>query len=276
VASSSPDFLAVTGIPLLEGRDFTEEERRARGDSKVVLVNRGFAARYRESVVGRTLLFPDGGEGRRIVGVVGDVRTNDVKDRTARAQVYYPDDGVSTSRSQRLLVRTSGDSGTFLAELPSRVRAVDPELLVPSVRTGSSMVAERSAGSRFLAITLAIFAAVSLALAIAGVYGAVALSISRRTREIGIRMALGAWPRRAARGVVIDALRPVLLGLVVGVPLAVVGAGFVADVLYEVSPRDPTSFIASALILGSAALLAAHLPARKATRVDPMEALRRE
>ncbi|MGD8817137.1 MAG: ABC transporter permease, partial [Acidobacteriota bacterium] len=275
-ASSSAGFLAVTGIPLLEGRDFTEDERRAGGDRRVVLVNQGFAARYPGSVVGRTLLFADDPEGRRIVGVVGDVRTNDIRDGTVRAQVYYPDDGVSSGRSQRFLVRTSDDPAAFLAEVGNRVRSVDPELLVSSVETGPTMVARQSADSRFLATLLAIFAAVSLSMSIAGVYGVMTLSVSRRTREIGIRMALGAWPSRVVRTVVSDMLRPALLGLIAGLALAGLGAHYLADVLYEVSPRDPVSFIAATLILGTAALLAAHLPARRATRVDPTEALRRE
>jgi putative ABC transport system permease protein len=277
-ATSAEGFLATTGIPLLEGRDFTADERRDPSANRVVLVNRGFAARYPSSVVGRNLLFPNDTVGRLIVGVVGDVRTGNVTDRTVRPQIYYPSDGIGSTqrRTQRFLVRLAAGAVVPEAAIHERVRAVDPALRVQAVDVGAEMVAERSAPNRFLAVILSLLGALSLTLAVSGVYGAVRLYVARRTREMGIRTALGALPARVIRSVVLRGMIPVTVGLVVGLAFAAAAVGYISGILYEVSPWDPVSFITAVVALLGAAVLAAHVPARRAARVDPIQALRAE
>jgi putative ABC transport system permease protein len=275
-AGISGDFLGTMGIPVLEGRDFTADERDADG-ADVVLVNRAFADRYPGSVLGRSLRFPGDSVGRRIVGVVGDVRNRgSIRAPSARAQIYYPSHGVSEGRSQRYLVRTSSDDAGLAAAIRTRIREVDTGLLVPGISSGEDLVSEFIDDSRFLVVILGILAALSSVLALAGVYGAVALSVGRRTREIGIRIALGARAHAVVGSTVADGMRPVLLGLLAGLGLAYLLMTYLSDVLYEVSPRDPASFMVAALLLASAGVLAALLPARRAAQADPTETLRSE
>lgn len=272
-AASSDGFLGTMGIPVLEGRDFTADERE--GWAAVALVNRAFADRYPGSVLGRSLRFPEDSVGRRIVGVVGDVRNRgSIRDATVPAQVYSPSDGVSEGRSQRFFARTAGDASELGGMIGARIRELDPALLVPDVTSGEELVAEFTDDARFLTIILGTLALLSASLAVAGVYGAVALSVGRRTREIGIRIALGARTHTVVGRMVVDGMRPVLMGLLAGLGLAYLAMSYLADVLYEVSPRDPVSFAVAALLLAGAGTFAALLPARGAAEADPTEALR--
>lgn len=275
-AGSSEGFLGTMGIPVLEGRDFTAGERGPDA-ARVVLVNRAFAARHPGSILGRSLRFPGDSVGRRIVGVVGDVRNRGrITEATVPPQVYYPTDGVSEGDSQRVFVRTAGDGAEIGRAIRARIREIAPELLVPDITSGEELVAEFTDDSQFLAIILGILGLLSSGLALAGVYGAVALSVGRRTREIGIRIVLGARTREVVGRMVADGMRPVLVGLLAGLALAYLAMGYLADILYEVSPRDPASFVMTTLLLAGAGALAALLPARRAAEADPTEALRSE
>ncbi|HSL22075.1 MAG TPA: ABC transporter permease [Vicinamibacterales bacterium] len=268
------DYFGAMRIPLMAGRTFTRREQTEKAN--VVLVNETLAKQY----------FPDGAIGQRIVvswntsepdeiiGVVGDVRTNDLE-TAARATIYWPQGRFSYPWTTAV-VRTDGDPSAAAPLIREQVRAVDPGVPVADVRPLAEVVSRSVAQRRLTMVLLATFAGVALMLAAVGIYGVMSYLVAQRTREIGVRMALG------ARGA--DVLRMVLgraLGLaVIGVALGIVAAWAVTrsmtPLLYQTEPGDPFILAAVAGVLIVAALVASYLPGRLATRVDPLVALRAE
>ncbi len=274
VAGAEEDFFRVLGIPVLAGRVF-EPQDLTDGASRVVVVNRAFAERYPAGVVGRALQFAGDTVPYQVVGVVDDVKTFSLRDRPGGIQVYHPEGrGSAVSAFLRFNVRVRGDPERVLSEALDRVHALDPTLPMPEGRTGLELLHEETADERFLALLLAVFAAISLSLAVAGVYGALSLQVARRTRELGVRMALGADRGRVLGVVFREGMRPVVLGALLGGAAAAVLVRYVRAVLYDVSPVDPVSFVTGMALLLAGAGVALLVPARRATRVPPSEALR--
>jgi putative ABC transport system permease protein len=204
-----------------------------------------------------------------IVGVAGDVK-NRALDIATQPQIYLP------QGTDALILRTAGDPMAVARTVASVIRSVDPDMPVYDVKTMEDRISETTGQPRFEAAIVAFFAAAALFLAAIGIFAVVAHSTAQRTQEIGIRMALGADAPRVVQTVMRDGLRPVLLGVALGMGGALALSRILASVLFHVAPTDPSTFLLSALVLTLVAIAACLGPARRATQVDPMIALRSE
>jgi len=175
-----------------------------------------------------------------------------------------------------VVMRVDGDAAALLASVRAEVRAAEPDAPVYNVRTMTSLVAESIADARFRTRLLTLFGALALTLAIVGTYGVISIAVARRTREMGVRLALGAAPSDIIRLVVSQGIKPVLLGAALGLGAALIAAPAFVTLLFKVGPTDPVTFAAVAVTVVAAGLLASWLPARRASRVDPTTALRAE
>lgn len=270
----SKDYFATLGIPLLAGNVFGDEDY---GDGRyVALVNQTLARRYFPdgSVVGQILTC--GGKSLRIVGVTGDVRPKGFRSEVMPT-VYSPYlySGWGSSGTY-LIVRAHGAHQTLFAMIRQELLRLSPRRPVPNIRTIEAMLADRIAPMRFNTQLLGLFAALALILAAFGVYGLMAFSVSQRTQEIGIRMALGARSGDVLKSVLRQGIKLTLIGLAIGLTGAFAATRIIRNFLYEVGPTDPLTFICVSLLLAGVALLASYIPARRAARIDPMEALRCE
>jgi putative ABC transport system permease protein len=209
-----------------------------------------------------------------VVGVVGDVAQEGV---TAKpyAQLYRPI-AQNPGRGLTVAIRTAGDPLAIAAQARQALRAVDPELPLSDLRTMEDRIGENLAQPRVSMLLLAGFAGIALTLAAIGIYGVIAYAVAQRTREIGIRMALGATSADVRHLVVRQGMTPVLIGVVVGVAAALLLTRLMSSLLFGVSATDPATFAGVALFLAGIALAASWLPARRATRVQPVIALRQE
>jgi len=275
VAVSSGFFRALR-VPLLKGRLPGPED--AAGTQKVVVVSRALAERYwpGQDPLGRRLKFgayDSQGAWHTVVGVVGDVRNRGWT--SAWFDAYVPYQQWSFGRMD-LVVRTTGDPEASLASVRQAVYAGDPEVPIASVTTMEKAVRQATAGPRFTALLLGGFAGVAVAMACVGLYGLVAAGVARRTREIGVRMALGARRRDVLRLVVGQSLSSVLGGLALGLALALVTSRGLRGLLYGIEAADPTTFAGTAGVLALVTLATAALAGRRAARVDPAIALRSE
>jgi putative ABC transport system permease protein len=206
--------------------------------------------------------------------VVGEVR-HERLDLQTRKTVYVPYQQV-TDRRMTLTARTSTDPSGLAAAVRARVKEIDPDQPVTDVRPMTEVIARSVWQPRLYAILFGVFAAVALVLATVGIYGVMSYAVSQRTHEIGIRMALGAQARDVLKMMLGQGLLLALVGVVIGLAAAFALTRLMATLLYSVSATDPTTFAAIALLLMGVALLACYIPARRATRVDPMTALRYE
>src|SRR6266852_4963920 len=209
-----------------------------------------------------------------IIGVVGDVHQLGL-DTAPEPTVYWPHPELVMS-GMTILVRTSNDPLTLLSTIHNQLRQLDPELPMPAVATMDQLLADSLSRSRFTMLLLGIFAAVSLVLAAVGIYGLIAYSVTQRTQELGIRIALGAQHRDVLRLVLGQGTRLTLFGLVLGIAAALGITRLLATLLFGISATDPLTFAGVAALLAFVALLACFIPARRATRVDPIVALRYE
>jgi predicted permease len=271
----SPSWPAVLGVPLLRGRRFGPEDRS--DTRKVVLVNREAARKLwpGQDPIGKPLNVYQGGFDRDtayVVGVVGDVRFGTLEAGPT------PDVYLSYRQSPRgrlmLFVRTAGDPAGLVRPVTDVVRQIAPDFAISDTRPMTARVADAAAQTRFSAVLLALFAAVALALAALGIYGVISFAVAARTREIGIRAALGADRSRLLRMVVGQGLLLALIGGALGLAIALASTRLLRSLLYEVAPTDPVTFAAVIVPLGLAAIVASWLPARRAARVAPLEALR--
>jgi putative ABC transport system permease protein len=257
-------------IPLLHGRSFTDTDRI--GSLPVLLVNRAFAARHWPDgdPLGKRIVLSTGP--REIVGVVGDTRDFGPDDE-APALIYVP----ALQRGYRNLafvVRAGADPAAAAATLRSEVAALDPELPLYSVRTMEHVITDEFSGDVVMVKLLSVFGVIALLLAIIGVYGVMAYGVMQRTQELGVRLALGAQRADILRMIVRQGALLAAFGLAGGLAVALGTARFLSAFLVGVSPFDPLTFVAATLALGGAAVVAAIVPARRATRIDPVEALR--
>ncbi len=273
--SISPGYLRAMRIPLLRGREF--DERDVATSPKVVLVNETMARRFwpGEDAIGKRLRMGDTkGPWRTVVGVVGDVLHRGL-DAPHTLQIYLPYTQFTDSTAI-LAVRSSTDPASIAAEVRSEIVALDPQVPVSAVVTMDEVVSASVANQRFGAMLFLLFGVIALLLTAVGIYGVISYGVAQRTHEIGIRLALGAGRRAVLRLIVGEAMRPALLGAALGLFAAFGLTRLLTRLLYGVKPTDPPVFAAAVLLLVAVALLASYIPARRATRVDPMVALRYE
>lgn len=276
----TPGYLEAMRISLLEGRPpaWTDQADQFRG----VVISQALARAFwpDESAVGRRIRTQNSDDSWEVVGVAQDVRFDDVEDEPLPL-VYFPalsgaPETPSPSLSMDVVVRVSGDPLNAVAGAREALRAVDPRLPMINPRTVESVVDESMASTSFTVLLLGIAAGIALLLGAVGIYGVISFIVSRRTQEIGVRMALGAPARVVLRSVVGQGMMLTLLGIGVGVVGALALSRALASLLYGVTARDPVTFAGTALFLGLVAFLATWIPARRAARVDPVEALRAE
>jgi putative ABC transport system permease protein len=271
-----PGYFHTARIPLLRGRDFTAHDDQAA--PKVAVINRTMADKFwpNQDPLGKH--FAHNEEHPKwitVVGVVGDVLQYGLDQTKTAPEAYFPEyQGQSSSMS--VLVRASGNPLDQLAALRAAVRELDSQLPVDNPRELAEVVTESSSQQRFLALLLGLFAGLALVLAAVGIYGVIAYSVAQRTHELGIRIALGAGRSELLRLVLGEGLRLALAGVAVGLAAAWGLSRFLASLLYGVHATDPLTFTAVPLVLLAVALLACYIPALRATKVDPIEALRYE
>jgi predicted permease len=271
-----PGFFEALGAPLLRGRTFTAADR---ADSEpVVVINDAFARRYWHGAdpTGRRLLLDRKGmPWSRIVGVVDDVREFGL-DADVRPEMYFPLAQLPGRSALILLVRASVPEAEIARPARAALAALDPAQPVYDVRPVRELLAQSLERRRFALVLFELFGALALVLAAVGIYGVMAHGVAQRTHEIGVRMALGARRGNVVALVAREGALLVGLGVALGVAGALAATRALGAVLFGVSPHDPTTLAGAALLLGAAAALATWLPARRATQVDPMQALRDE
>jgi predicted permease len=273
----TPGYFAATGLPVLRGRDFDRGDTAA--GLPVAIVNEALVRRYfpDEDPVGRRIAFSRPAANTRwrtIVGVVADEKQDGLAAET-RPEVYDPhtQDG---SNSMALVVRTDGDPAARLPEIRRAIAELDPAVALYDVRTLEDVVSASLAEERLTTLLLAAFAAIGLVLASVGLYGIVAFAVTERTREIGVRLALGATRSGVLRMVVWDGLRLVLLGLALGVAASLATTRAIQGFLFHTSTGDPLVLAGVVGLLGLVGILASYAPALRASRVDPAISLRAE
>jgi putative ABC transport system permease protein len=274
VANISPDYFRTMGIPLKQGRYFGEGDRE--GSPSVAIVNESFARRYfpGEICLGRRIeSWVHKNDWLTIVGVVGDVRG--WVEREPNPEIYVPYLQAGEPY-MTLLVRTAGDPMRWAAAVRSQVASVDKDQPPHDVASLDELRAGSFTSRRVNLLLLSSFAGLGLILASVGIYGVVSYSVSQRTHEIGVRTALGASRGQVLKLVVGQGLRSALIGTGVGLAASLGATRLVQTMLFGVKPADPATFLAAALLWIAIALLACYVPARRATKVDPMVALRYE
>jgi len=275
-----PDYFATMNIPLRAGRLFNAQELAE--EKHVTIINQAFADKYLQGInpLGQkaAIYMKSFAENEiqpsEIIGVVGDVHQSGL-DTAPEPTVYWPHPELVMS-GMTILVRTSNDPLAMVSRARNEVQQIDPELPVAAVATMDQLLADSLSRSRFTMLLLGIFAAVALVLASVGIYGLIAYNVTQRRQELGIRIALGAQRRDVLRLVLVQGTRLTLLGVAVGVLAALAFSRLLATLLFGVSATDPLTFAGVSALLAFVALLACFIPARSATRVDPIVALRHE
>jgi len=272
IVSVSPRFFETTGLPLLRGRDFRllDTEKSA----KVTIINESMAKKFwpGEDPIGRS--FNDGLTTFEVVGVSGDTKYRNLRE-APRLAMYQPL-SQSYRPSMNLLVRTAGDPSRLAPAIQTQLHSIEPALTVFNIRTLFEHVGRSLYVERMESVLLAFFGLLALALTAVGIYGVVAYSVAQRTREVGIRMALGAQRRDVLKLILMKGLTLIAWGIAFGLLGCYWLTRLVSSQLYGVSPNDPATLATVAAVLVAVALLASYLPARRATKVDPLVALRYE
>ena len=277
---TGPKYAEVMGVPLLRGREI--EVRDTVSSTRVAVVNSTFAEHFfkDQNPVGRTISFDDATADEaplEIVGVVGDMKQGDAREK-ATPSVYRPilQVGDQSAYMATLHVRTASDPSPIIPQVRQMINQIDDKLPIFGVETMQDQMRDNLSQERLIAQLVSFFGALALILACIGLYGVMAHGVARRTNEIGIRMALGARGGNIAWMILRETLYLVLAGLVIGVPAALIGARLISAQLFGMSPTDPLTLVGAAVVLGIVALLAGYLPARRASRVNPLSALRYE
>lgn len=267
-----PGYFRTMGIPLVAGRNFSEADRP--GAPGAVIVSRRFADKYfpAEDPIGHPLRVA--GRDRQVVGVVADVRSQNLTAPPA-PEVYVPHAQTSV-RAITYVVKSAQPAGRVLADARAVVQAMDTQVPLIFPETMDEVLGRATARPRFYTLLLALFAVVAVSLATVGVYGVVSYAVSQRTREIGVRMALGAGRAQVVRMIVWQGLRPALAGVAAGLGVALASGRLIRGELYGVGTHDPATFAAVTGLLIAVVVLASVVPAFRATHVAPASALRGE
>jgi predicted permease len=270
-----PGYFHVLGIPFLEGRDFNERDGSV---EPVTIVSSAVARRFwppGQAVGKRIKVGPaDQEQWQRIVGVVADVRNRSLDGApdlaTYEPHLQRPWNGMF------MMVRTTGKPELLTETVQRALRELEPEVVIADVSTMDERIADSVAPRRFHTIVVGAFATATLVLVALALYGVLASSVASRTREIGIRSAIGASTAVLTRDVVVEGLRPTIVGLVVGLLGALIAASAIRTLLFEVTPADVSTYVAAAASLIAVAVASSWMPARRAARIDPSVALRSE
>jgi predicted permease len=275
-----PKYAETLGVPVLRGREIGIRDTAS--SARVAVVNATFAEQYfkDQNPIGRTFTFDDetdAGAPLEIVGVVGDIRSLNVRDKADPA-VYRPILQIQeyAAYSATIHIRTTSDPAALTPQVRQLINQVDDKLPIFDVGTLNDQLRDDVGQDRLIAQLVSFFGVLALLLACIGLYGVMAHGVARRTNEIGIRMALGARGGNIAWMILRETLYLVLAGLAIGIPLALIGAWFIASQLFGMNSADPLTLVAAATVLTLVALLAGYLPARRASRVNPLTALRYE
>jgi putative ABC transport system permease protein len=284
VAIISSGYVSAMRIPVLRGRDFTDSD--VAGRPAAILISQSMAKQFwpNENPIGKHVtlsFFP--GVAREVVGVVGDVKSDGLDQTRTASGLYMPLGQVSAvanetwrSFSMTIVVRTASNPTSLVSAVTSAVRETDRDVPVIDVRTMDELVASSLSQQRFSLLLLGAFALLAVLLAAVGIYSVLSYSVRRRVQEIGIRLALGARLSDVLRMIVIEGMKPTLLGVTIGIVGALALARVMSSLIYGVKPTDPITFLAVATVLAVVALFATIVPAYRAAKVDPMVALRYE
>ena len=270
------DYFATMKLRLLDGRTLTEDDRTG---PPVIVINEGMAKRFwpGESAVGKRFRRGspgDYGPWHTVVGVVADVKES--LDTVPGLQGYWPHSQALWARDMSIVVRTSGDPLSLVNAIRAELRAIDPEIPIVSTSTMQQLVTNSVAEPRFRTVVVLSFAGAACLLALVGIYGVMAFVVAERTPEIGLRMALGAKEGGVLRFVLGQGMRLTILGIVIGVVGALAATRVIRTMLFGVGATDPVTYAVVIVALGAVAMLACWVPARRASRVDPLVALRAE
>ncbi len=270
----SPGFFGTLRIPLQRGRDFNDLDTET--TTQVAVINGAMAKHFwpNEDPIGKRFIFFQDTVLREIVGLVKDTAVGAIGE-TPQPVVYLPL-RQNYSPAATLQVRTSREPAAALASVRARVQDLDRNLALTNVNTIEEIMDQGLWGPRMGAVLLSLFALLAMVLAAGGIYGVMSYSVSQRTQEVGIRIALGAQPRQVLQLIVGEGLRIAAIGLAAGLVAAALLMRLLSSLLFGVSASDPLTFVGVALLLGAVALLACYLPARRAMQVDPIVALRYE
>jgi len=277
-----PNYGETLGVPLLRGREIDLRDTPASGH--VAVVNETFVEHYfkDQNPIGRTLTFDGDPENEgagviEIVGVIGDIKTSDPREK-AEPAVYRPMFQVQDDQaySVNIHLRTRLDPSSLAPLARQAITEVSPQLPITEVTTLNEQMNERLSQDRLITQLVSFFGVLALLLACVGLYGVMTQAVARRTNEIGIRMALGARGNNIVWMILREVLSLVVVGLLIGVPIAVFASRFVKSQLFGLGGSDPITLVGAALTLTVVALLAGFLPARRASRVNPLIALRYE
>jgi len=267
-----PEYFAAMGLPILRGRGFTEADRE--GSTNVAVVTQSIAKRFwpGDDPIGKRVRQGAGSPVITVVGLVGDIHFREHREATPMIIRPYRQGLAQGS----LVVRTQGELAVLLPAIRNAVQAVDPDAGLVDARTMDQVIAPQLAQPRLNALLLSAFAFAAVLLAAIGLYGIMASAVSHQTRELGVRLALGATPDRLRAMILGQAVTVAGTGALAGLLGALAGSRLITTMLFEVSPTDPLALLGACGLLLAVALLAAYVPARRATKVDPMVALRYE
>ena len=275
VGSVSPDYFAALQIPVRKGRVFSDADRK--DTQPVAVIDEILARQYwpDEEAIGKHIRFDSTLPWSTIVGVVGHVKQSDLAGADVKGKYYFPMYQMPQPLAG-FLVRTGANPARLAASIREAVRAVDSSQPVSQIRLLSDMVDGSLASRRFVVTMLGVFAGLALLMAAIGLYGVISYAVAQRTQEMGVRMALGAQPAEIMRLVLGQGMRLASAGALIGLVVSLISSRLLRNQLYHVSSFDPLTFALTAAVLIGAALAASYIPAHRATRVDPMVALRYE
>jgi len=267
----SPGYLKAMGMRLLQGRDIGWDDLI--NNRNVVVINETVAHKLwpGQDAIGRHAIA--GGAESEVIGIIADVRESSAEDNGG-AQMYLPATKQFGPEGSFLVVRSTLPPASLAMSVMRTLREINPGQSATEFRPVQGLVDHATSPRRFFVLLVGVFAGLGLLLASLGIYGVITYSVTRQTQEIGIRMALGATQTRVLLDVIGKTLRLALIGIAVGVIIAFAVARLIASLLFRTAPTDPITFVGMMVLLGAVALLAGYLPARRASKIDPMVALR--
>jgi putative ABC transport system permease protein len=271
------DYFKTMGIPLMKGRDLTERDNKDAPET--IVINEKLAEQFfdGEDPIGKRIqIFPDRTRWREVIGVVGDVRLIGL-DTDINPTLYVPmpqNPYPAALRNVFLVVRTNGEHNGLVGGIRSELRSLDSDVPIAQVKTMEEIVSGSLSQRRLSMSLLVVFSVLAGVLAAGGIYGVMGYIVSGRTHEIGIRMAMGAQQAEVLRMILGDGAKLTAMGVGIGLGIALALTRVLSTLLFGVSAADPVTFAAISLVLACVAMLASYIPARRAARIDPMEALR--